>query len=63
MVIVEIDQGCLKGKTGEDYNGRKYHSFLGIPYAKPPIGELRFKVRNLDKYQCHVVKRAKHLLI
>lgn len=45
MVIINIDQGCLKGKTGVDYNGRKYFSFLGIPYAKPPVGELRFKVR------------------
>ncbi|KAI4468859.1 carboxylesterase [Holotrichia oblita] len=51
MVIINIDQGCLKGKTGQDYNGRKYHSFLGIPYAKPPIGELRFKApQPLEKW-------------
>lgn len=51
MVIIDIEQGRLEGKTGLDYNGRKYYSFLGIPYAKPPIGNLRFKVRNLAKYQ------------
>ncbi|KAK9746435.1 Carboxylesterase family [Popillia japonica] len=51
MVIINIDQGCLKGKTGQDYNGRRYHSFLGIPYAKPPIGELRFKApQPLEKW-------------
>lgn len=59
MVIINIDQGCLKGKTGQDYNGRRYHSFLGIPYAKPPIGELRFKVGNFIKCQYYVVKCGK----
>lgn len=42
--IISIDQGFLKGKTGTDIKGRTYDAFLGIPYAKPPIGELRFKV-------------------
>lgn len=43
-VIVHVKQGSLKGKIGTDYDGKKYYGFLGIPYAKPPIGNLRFKV-------------------
>ena len=38
--VIEIEQGQLTGV----YN--KYHSarvYAGIPYAKPPVGELRFK--------------------
>lgn len=44
-VIVNIEQGRLRGKIDVDINGDLYYAFLGIPYAKPPIGNLRFKVR------------------
>lgn len=42
--IVKIPQGKLKGKMCVDAKGKNFYSFQGIPYAKPPIGELRFKV-------------------
>lgn len=41
---VIIEQGELRGKICKDYNGRTFYSFQGIPYAKPPVGDLRFKV-------------------
>jgi hypothetical protein len=41
---VTIEEGQVKGKTAENYLGGIYYSFLGIPYAKAPVGELRFKV-------------------
>lgn len=43
--VVVVEQGKLKGKIEELFDGSgKYYAFLGIPYAKPPLGELRFKV-------------------
>ncbi|XP_044729692.1 esterase E4-like, partial [Chrysoperla carnea] len=41
--IVSIEQGKLSGCTKQDINGRPFQCFYGIPYAEPPIGELRFK--------------------
>ncbi|XP_053606297.1 juvenile hormone esterase-like [Plodia interpunctella] len=38
-----ISQGKLRGGICKTENGFQYYEFLGIPYAKPPIGELRFK--------------------
>lgn len=44
-VIVEIEQGKLKGILQKSVlNGNEYCSFLGIPFAKPPVGNLRFQV-------------------
>lgn len=43
--IIEIEQGKLKGTlTKSLLTGNEYCSFLGIPFAKPPIGNLRFQV-------------------
>lgn len=53
--VVTVQQGKLKGKTGTDYCGGKYFSFQGIPYAKPPLGELRFKVRTILFYSYTVL--------
>ncbi|XP_065091095.1 esterase E4-like [Ochlerotatus camptorhynchus] len=41
--IVEVRQGKLRGVTSTLPNGSTYHYFKGIPYAKPPVGELRFR--------------------
>lgn len=39
---VTISQGKLNGTLEQSRNGRIYSAFLGIPYAEPPINDLRF---------------------
>jgi hypothetical protein len=43
-VTVQVAQGGLRGRKLATKTGATYYSFRGIPYAKPPVGELRFKV-------------------
>ncbi|XP_063242539.1 LOW QUALITY PROTEIN: liver carboxylesterase-like [Bacillus rossius redtenbacheri] len=44
FVTVDITQGRLRGrKVISSSNGITYYSFQSIPYAKQPIGPLRFK--------------------
>lgn len=42
---VRVRQGDIAGLVKETEAGVKYLSFQGIPYAAPPVGDLRFKVR------------------
>lgn len=37
-------QGTVVGLQHLLPDNRPYYAFKGIPYAEPPIGELRFKV-------------------
>ncbi|MGO9318891.1 MAG: carboxylesterase/lipase family protein [Terracidiphilus sp.] len=39
-LTVKTAQGKVRGKT---INDRKVHAFLGLPYAAPPVGDLRWK--------------------
>lgn len=43
--VVKIPNGTLYGRVMPTRLGRDLNAFLGIPYAAPPIGELRFKVK------------------
>lgn len=42
--VVTVAEGRLRGMCQSDLNGDSFYGFLGIPYAKPPMGSLRFKV-------------------
>lgn len=44
--VVQISKGALRGQILKSRNGRDFYSFTGIPYAKPPIDDLRFKVNH-----------------
>ncbi|KAF2904191.1 hypothetical protein ILUMI_01983 [Ignelater luminosus] len=41
--LVETTLGKVRGYYLHSYGGRKFAAFEGIPYAKPPIGDLRFE--------------------
>lgn len=41
---VAVKEGQLKGEVKKLLDGSSYYSFKGVPYAQPPIGELRFQV-------------------
>uniref|UniRef100_A0A1Y1M2R0 Carboxylic ester hydrolase n=1 Tax=Photinus pyralis TaxID=7054 RepID=A0A1Y1M2R0_PHOPY len=42
-LIVSTEFGYVQGGIRRTWNNRTFSSFTGIPYAKPPIGDLRFK--------------------
>lgn len=42
--IIETNYGPVRGIKRTSAVGDQFFSFRGIPYAKPPIGDLRFKV-------------------
>lgn len=35
---------CLQGILMAGFRSKKFQAFMGIPYAQPPINDLRFKV-------------------
>ncbi|XP_049778168.1 cholinesterase-like [Schistocerca cancellata] len=42
-VLVTVEQGGLRGTTATSVYNTSYTAFLGIPYAVPPLGKLRFQ--------------------
>ena len=52
-VRVKVNQGIVRGCEEKLPDGRSFQRFSGIPYAKPPIKELRFlppqKLERFDK--------------
>jgi carboxylesterase type B len=57
---VKVLQGIVRGCKETLPNGRYYLRFSGIPYAKKPISELRFKSpQKLLKFEKHEIDCTK----
>jgi hypothetical protein len=41
---IHVNNGLIQGKCFEINEEQEVEAFLGIPFAKPPIGPMRFKV-------------------
>lgn len=41
----------LVGRGLQSHDGKVIKAFMGIPYAQPPLGNLRFKVNDLCLYR------------
>lgn len=43
--IVDIPgQGKIQGEVWQTFSDKKFHGFRAVPFAKPPIGDLRFQI-------------------
>lgn len=66
-IDIRIPQGLLRGYVRKSRQGSEYLAFYKVPYASPPLGQLRFKVAVplLLKYLCRInttFLRKKYLL-
>lgn len=43
-LVIQTTYGPVRGSKSASHLGEEVYSFRGIPYAKPPLGPLRFKV-------------------
>ncbi|CAG9837939.1 unnamed protein product [Diabrotica balteata] len=47
--LVKTPQGTVQGYYKNSFGERQFLAFEGIPYAKPPVGNLRFAVSVIVK--------------
>lgn len=55
--VIDTKSGKVQGAISVSRGGRRFFEYLGIPYAKPPVGDLRFEVINISpvKYSTQTV--------
>lgn len=55
-VIVQTKLGAVKGTWMQSRDGKRFNAFMAVPYAKPPIGELRFRVKQIKFFKKLVIE-------
>lgn len=59
-VRVKVNQGIVRGCREPLPDGKEFLRFSGIPFAHPPIGNLRFRApKKLEKFQSEEVDCSK----
>ncbi|CAD5223852.1 unnamed protein product [Bursaphelenchus okinawaensis] len=58
--VVETKVGTIEGFEHKVINGQSVDIFLGIPYAKPPVGELRFERPQPHEPFTHTLRAKKY---
>lgn len=53
-LVIETNSGPVRGIKRTTILGDDYLSFQSIPYAKPPIGSLRFRVTKFEFFPLSV---------
>jgi carboxylesterase type B len=56
FIVVDTEYGKVKGVSKTSALSTAFAAFVGIRYAKPPVGDLRFKVSakiNREEFQGH----------
>ncbi|XP_049958160.1 venom carboxylesterase-6-like [Schistocerca serialis cubense] len=43
LTVVQTSEGALRGHMMTSFGGRLFIAFRGVPYARPPVGVLRFR--------------------
>ncbi|CAH2252348.1 esterase FE4-like [Pararge aegeria] len=59
-IQVDVNEGILEGQVVVNPYGSPYFSFKGIPYAEPPVGDLRFKAPQPKKPWKGVLNAKEH---
>ena len=65
-VTVETSQGRIRGRVLSFHGGKSRHTvgaFLGIPYAQPPLRELRFRVSQFGFRENPHVRETRILIL
>ena len=52
LVVKTQTGGSVQGIISQSRDGRDFYEWLGIPYAEPPVGDLRFAVSELWFCSC-----------
>ena len=42
-LVIDTNSGTIKGRRQNAANGKSVDVWWGIPFAEPPIGDLRFR--------------------
>ena len=58
--MVKTESGKVVGKIETLPLCKSVHTYLGIPYAEPPVGELRFAAPNPAKPWSEIKKAIKY---